>query len=173
MNMDLNHQQRSGTSLSAAEAHLSALIESIQDDIYSVDLDFRIVKFNKVAQERIEENHFGKPLRVGMLPDDYLWPEGAAIWREYYQRALSEGRVREEYQTHTGRTLGLSLSRIVQDGVVTGISVFGKDITAQRAAEKARLEAVKDYQEIFDGAIEGIYRRTMDGKTLVAKTAFV
>ena len=63
---------------------------------------------------------------VGTLPEDYLTPERAAEWRGLYERSLADGTVRLEYQTIDGRTLAVVLNRIVQDGVVTGVSVFGK-----------------------------------------------
>jgi PAS domain S-box-containing protein len=47
-----------------------------------------------------------------------------------------------------------------------------RDITAQKQTEKALLEASKQYQEIVEGAIEGIYRTTLDGRTVSANRAF-
>ena len=45
------------------------------------------------------------------------------------------------------------------------------DITGRKAAEKAREEAERQYREIFEGALEGIYRTSPQGKSLAANPA--
>jgi PAS domain S-box-containing protein len=169
MNMDLTHQ-RSGSSLSAAEAHLSALIESTEDHVWSVDLDYRLVTFNRAFQESIERIYRSR-VAVGKLPKELVSPARVAQWRKLFERALSEGAYRRELALIDGRTLEMSFSRITQEGVTTGIGVFGKDITKRKAAEKAALEAERKYREIITGAIEGIYRTTLEGKALLANPA--
>lgn len=154
----------------ATEAYLSALIDSLEDYIWAVDLDFKMVAFNPVAAHFFER-HFGRPLFPGMRHDEQIPPVFAAKWAEFYQRAISKGPFQTEYTFSDGRTRDLSFSPIIVDGAITGISVFGKDITARKAEEKARLEAERKYREIFDGAIEGIYRTTPEGKYLAANPA--
>ncbi len=43
-----------------AAAHLAALIESTQDLIWSVDLDFRLVSFNKALSEAFARGYGAK-----------------------------------------------------------------------------------------------------------------
>jgi len=38
-----------------AEANLDALIESTEDSIWSVDLDYRLILFNRAMQQSIED----------------------------------------------------------------------------------------------------------------------
>jgi diguanylate cyclase (GGDEF)-like protein/PAS domain S-box-containing protein len=154
-----------------AEANLSALIESTEDLIWSVDLDYRLITFNRALQQTIQ-NTFGVQLAAGMCFHDVLQPERAVLWPPFYQRALSQGPFRVEYSLLVGgRTLDLAFNPIVVDGEKIGISIFGKDITEQKSAEKALQEAEKDLRNIFDGAIEGIFRSSPEGKPLVANRA--
>ena len=153
-----------------AEANLRALIESTGDPIWSVDLNHGLLTFNRVLYDNIEQN-FGVRSAVGMRPEDLLPPERAALWPPLYQRALSEGPFRVEYSLLDGRSLELAFNRIVQDGETTGISVFGKDITERKTAEAALREAEEKYRGIFEGAIEGIYRATPEGRALTANPA--
>jgi signal transduction histidine kinase len=67
--------------------------------------------------------------------------------------------------------LELAFNRIVQDGESTGISVFGKDITERKTAEAALREAEENYRGMFEGALEGIYRASLEGKYLAANSA--
>jgi PAS domain S-box-containing protein len=76
-----------------------------------------------------------------------------------------------EYSLVDGRILELAFNRIVQDGETTGISVFGKDITERKAAEAALREVEQKYRDIFEGALEGIYRTSLEGRILAANPA--
>jgi len=153
-----------------AEANLLALIESTEDLIWSVDLNYRLLTFNSAWHGAFERS-FGVRAVMGMRPEDLLPPARAALWPPLYGRALSEGAFRAEYSLVDGRTLELAFNRIVQDGETTGISVFGKDITERKTAEAALREAEGKYRGIFEGALEGIYRASLEGKYLAANSA--
>jgi PAS domain S-box-containing protein len=153
-----------------AEANLTALIESTEDLIWSVDLNYRLLTFNRAFHDNVQRN-FGIQSAVGMGLEDFLPPARAVLWPPLYERALSEGPFRSEYSLVDGRILELAFNRIVQDGESTGISVFGKDITERKTAEAALREAEEKYRGIFEGALEGIYRTSFEGKNLAANPA--
>jgi PAS domain S-box-containing protein len=153
-----------------AEANLSALMESTEDLIWSVDLDYRLLAFNRAVYETFERS-FGVRTALGMLPGDLLPPDRAALFPPLFNRALTEGPFRVEYSLTDGRSLELSFNPIRQDGRTTGFSVFGKDISKHKAAEGARREAENQYRQIFEGALEGIYQASIQGKVLRANAA--
>ena len=153
-----------------AEANLSALIESTDDLIWSVDLDYRLIAFNSALVQHIEAT-FGFRLAVGMRLHDALPPERAALWPQYFERVLSEGPFRIEYPLILPRILELAFNPIMVDGQTTGVSVFGKDITERKTAEKAQLEAEKRYRAIFDGALEGMFQTSPEARVLAANSA--
>jgi len=153
-----------------AKANLSALIESTEDLIWSVNLDYRLIAFNSAFQKHIEDT-FGVRPEVGMCPEDFAPPERAALWPPIYERVLREGPFRVEYPLLLSRILELSFNPIVVAGGTTGISVFGKDITERKAAESALKEAEKKYRDIFDGALEGIFQASLEGKSMAANPA--
>ncbi len=159
-----------GSMRNQAEANLSALIESTEDLIWSVDRDFRLITFNRAFQQTFETG-FGVTPRVGMCPSDLLPPERAAIFPALFERALSEGAFRTEYSMRDGRTLEMAFNRIVVAGETTGISVFGKDITERKIAEQALLEAETRYRDIFDRALEGMFQTTVEGRVITANHA--
>jgi diguanylate cyclase (GGDEF)-like protein/PAS domain S-box-containing protein len=144
-----------------AAANLSALIESTEDLISSVDLQYRQTTFNRALQKHIERA-FHVRVAVGMRPESFLPPDKATLWVQLYLRALSEGPYRVEYPLTDGRTLELAFNPIVVEGKSTGVSVFGKDITGRKTAEEALKEAERKYRGIFDGAVEGIFQTSAD-----------
>ena len=150
--------------------YLSALINSTEDYIWSVDLDFRIVAFNRATGQPFERL-LGRPLSPGVRHDEQLPPELGAKWVALYQRAISEGPFQTEHTFANGRIRDLSFNPIVVDGAIIGVSVFGKDVTARKAEEKARLEAEGKFREIFNGALEGIFQTSYVGQPLAANPA--
>ena len=153
-----------------AEANLAALIESTDDYIWSVDLDFGLVTLNRAAKRELETS-FGTRPALGMRPEQLLPPELAAEWIQLYERALRTGPFRLEYRFAHGRFVELSLNPIVFDGKMTGVSVFAKNITERKAAENALTVAEKKYRDIFDGALEGIFQTYPDGRPWTANSA--
>ena len=106
-----------------------------------------------------------------MGPEDLLPTDRAALFPPLYQRALIQGPFRAEFPLVDGRTLELSFNLIRQDGRTTGLSVFGKDITERKVAEKPLREAENKYRNIFEGALEGIFRTSLTGQCLGANPA--
>ena len=132
--------------LNQAEANFEALIESTDDLIWVVDLDYRLTLLNSSLRQRFQDS-YGVRLEVGLRIQDFLPPERAAHWAPFYERAISEGPFRTDYVMLDGHTLALSFNPIVIDGKTTGISVFGKDITERKRAEanlSALIESTED-----------------------------
>ena len=145
----------------SAEARLSALIESTEDLIWSVDLDFRLTTFNHAMAQDIEDT-FGVAIAEGQRPHDFLPPERAALWPPYYERAVATGPFRIEYSLAAGRTIEFSFNPIFDDCEAAGVSVFGKDITERKAAEASR----RFLAEIVESSEDGIIAYDLAGTIL-------
>ena len=122
-----------------AAAELAALIESTHDLIWAVNLEYRLVTFNKAYADHIHKN-FGHTAAVGKRPQDLLDLATAANWPPMYERALAEGSFRCEYELPDGRWLKLNINPIQGDGKAIGFSVFGEDITQRKQAFEALQE---------------------------------
>ena len=154
-----------------AAANLYALIESTEDLIWSVDLEYRLITFNQALARHVKR-WFGTVAAIGKDPYDLLPPARAAIWPPLFQRALDHGPYRAEIPFPDDRTAEMSFNPIVVDGVIAGLSIFGKDITVRKAAEASRELAEKKYRSIFEGAVEGMFQISPDSRLLTANPAF-
>jgi diguanylate cyclase (GGDEF)-like protein/PAS domain S-box-containing protein len=132
---DITARKQAEDAFKKTEANLSALIESTHDLIWAVDLDYRLITFNQALQRNIEED-YQIQLAPGMRFHEVLTPERAALWPPFYARVLAEGPFRIEYTRIDGGSMELFFNPILIDGKTTGISIFGKDITEQKLAEK-------------------------------------
>ena len=128
------------------EAYLSALIESTEDLIWSVDLDYRLVLFNRAFAQTTRRN-LDAAVSVGDRPTDLLSAEQAAAWTAFYKRALASGPFRTEYPGENGRVFEMSFNPVVVNGILAGVSVFGKDITVRKRAERELRESRDVLQE--------------------------
>jgi len=163
--------QETGRMRIQAEDNLSALIESSNDPIWSVDRQFRLLTFNSAFQKHLERN-FGVRAAAGMGPGDFPPHAGGDTWAGFYERALTEGPYRTEFRISNGRILELSFNPILIDGRREGVSVFSKDVTQQKESEAALHAAEKRYRDIFDGAIEGMYRTSLTDDSRCVNLAF-
>ncbi|MDR3793722.1 MAG: PAS domain S-box protein [Terracidiphilus sp.] len=118
----------------AAESHLRALIDSTSDVIWSVDLDYRLVTFNKAFADSVQLN-WGVRVQPGMAPSGTLPAEAAGNWISLYKRTLAEGPTTTLVETYDGRCIDVTLSPIFEADKIAGISVIGKNITGQKRAE--------------------------------------
>jgi PAS domain S-box-containing protein len=153
-----------------ATAHLTALIESTQDLIWSVDLKYRLLTYNKVLSSAFARG-FGVKIAAGMTPRDLLPPEKAAFFPPLYEKALREGPCSDEYRLEDGRYLEMTFSPMMEDGRKVGVFVIGKDVTRQKSAEEALRRTAEQYRELFEFAPEAIFRVTREGKTLAMNPA--
>ncbi len=143
-----------------AEASLFAILESSEDPIWSVDLEYRLLSFN-TAMRRHCARKFGAEPQIGMRPQDFP-PKGRGdVWKSFYDRALAEGAFRTELTLSDGRRLECSFNPILVEGMPQGVSVFGKDITERKRAEEALVAAETSYRNLFEHAVEGMFATTM------------
>lgn len=138
-----------------AAAHLFSVIESTEDLIFSVDLEYRLVTFNSAFALHIQKN-WGVTAQAGMAAVDLLAEPRAALWPPLFARAVSDGPYLTEYALRDGRWLELSFHPIVADGAVVGISVFGKDITERKLAEEFRKNSEKRFRTLIEQAPNAI-----------------
>ena len=165
---DVTQRKMMELQLGESQTLLSALVDSTSDMIWSVDSErFGLLTFNRGLSEYFLKER-GLKIEVGMDPGILLpTEEYAETWRTFYRRALEEGSFTTEYPVYTGtRTLLLNLNRLERDGIVFGVSVFGKDITERKRAEEAVKESEAKYRSLYESMMDGYVLVGMDGRIL-------
>lgn len=135
------------------EANLIALIENIQDAIWSVDPEYRIITLNTVFQQRFLAI-YGVELTVGTNVIRCLPIEQQSLWAGYYDRALQGERFSIDAHfivADLPTDIEFSFSPIVSATQhITGVAVFGRNITEHKQAEEALLQAKEQLQAVLD-----------------------
>ena len=141
--------------LQAEQANLKALIENVDGSIWSVDPSYCLLVGNSTFQRDVCRR-FGREVAIG----DFLltwdeFPELMGTWKGWYDRALS-GEIFSveiqqpldspgwvEYRFNPIRSLS---------GAITGVTVFGRDITERKRAEQVIQEQLAEITNYYDNA---------------------
>jgi PAS domain S-box-containing protein len=152
---DISRRKHIETDLLRSHAEMTAILESTNDLIWSVDGDFALVTFNPSFARHLKA-HYGADAKVGERLPDLLPAELGAIWSHHFSKAMAEDPFRLEYRSPEGTTLELSLNPVVLDGSTVGVSVFGKDISERKSSEETLRESERQFQDLFEHMLTGV-----------------
>jgi len=136
---DVTEQVQARRDLEAFKANLQALVENTGDAIWSVDRSRRLITFNTGFSMAVEVRT-GKEPQVGAGAAQCFMPEDVPWYEEMYKKAIA-GRafseLRDEEIGGQVRSYEFSFNPIREAMGITGVAVFGRDVTAQRRTQLA------------------------------------
>ncbi|NTU79322.1 MAG: PAS domain S-box protein, partial [Chloroflexales bacterium] len=150
---DITQRQQAEDALRASQQNLSALIENTDGWIWSVDTQYRLIVANALFQREVSavmgrEAIPGESLVAVDMPQAFL-----DEWRAHYDRALAGEGFSVEMPTRfmaESRTMEYRLSPIRTDaGAITGVTVFGRDITERLRADQALRDIERKLGTLF------------------------
>ena len=136
---DITGRKRLETELHVSEQNLSALINNIDDSIWSIDAEYRLVTFNAIFSQSFAEI-FNQNVKVGDVIIDHLPPDWRAEDIALYDRALAGEKFIIERRYQFGddeRYYEISYNPIRTNDTVSGVAVFSKEITERQRAHIA------------------------------------
>jgi PAS domain S-box-containing protein/putative nucleotidyltransferase with HDIG domain len=143
--------------LNRSVANQAGLIESTDDQIWSVDREYRLITGNGEFLRDMQQV-FGRPLAPGeSILQESLPLEVRKAWQGYFDRALGGEPFAMELQTiliqppqfreyHFNPIIGTA-------GQVLGAAISSRDITERKQAEKSLLE----FRQLMDESHDAIY----------------
>ncbi len=141
---DITERKRLEGELHASEQSLSALINNIDDSIWSVDTEYRLLTFNAVFAQNFEEQYHTH-IKVGDVILDHLPAEWRTEDVALYDRALAGEKFIIERRYHyeaEERYYEISYNPIRTNDEISGVAVFSKDITERQRAHIALQQAM-------------------------------
>lgn len=123
-------------------ANLHSLIENTTDAIWSMDLDFNILVFNSAAS-LLFMKMTGQPMVEGSCLLERLTPAMQTQWREAARRIRNRDRFVQEHDLEWAAgfgTLEIAFHPISTGKSITGMAMFGRDVTERKRLERAALE---------------------------------
>lgn len=136
--------------------------------LFSFDLKYRYITYNKAHRDFIQFN-WGVDIHPGMtIFDIFATDEERTSARAHFDRVLSGESyiLKRNYKRQKGDTRFYENTYIpiIENGTITGATVFAHDITEWSEKE----EEGRKYRSIFDKALEGIFRSTKEGRFIEA-----
>ena len=133
-----------------AQANLTATINNTEVLIWSVDRQFNLITFNIPFFENIKRN-YGVEVKTGSNVFDPLInstdKETKTNWIKNYTRSLA-GEVVTLEESRFGTDFQYSLSPIIEDNLITGVSVFADNVTERNVSNRELAEANKKISEL-------------------------
>jgi PAS domain S-box-containing protein len=136
---DIDERKRLETELHAQGENLAAMINNIDDSIWSIDSSYRLITFNSTFAETFEAT-MGVKVKVGDVLIQHLPEDWRSEDMALYDRALGGEKFIVERRYFFGeeeRYFEISYNPIRADDTVTGVAVFSKDITERQRAHIA------------------------------------
>lgn len=135
------------------QANLDVVLENTRDAVWSVDRYYRILTLNSVFRTQFLLA-YGVELEVGRIITDYLPVAERSLWIDSYDRALQGESFTLEQHFHIADTLvevEFSFNPVIAgEDKITGVAVFGRDITDRKRARQALQEARDQLEAVLD-----------------------
>ena len=136
---DVTEQLQARRDLEAMKANLQALVENTGDSIWSVNRALRLITFNTGFSMAVEVRTGREPW-VGAEPFQ-CFPAGDVAWyEEMYRRSLGGQAFSELRDEEIGgqiRSYEFFFNPIREAMGITGVAVFGRDVTPRRRTQLA------------------------------------
>ncbi|SFC39297.1 PAS domain S-box-containing protein [Flexibacter flexilis DSM 6793] len=154
-----------------SQANLLSLIENTIDNIWAIDESYKLIAFN-TAFSRDFEKYFGHQLTHGDVIINYCKGE----WEGYYTRALSG----EQFFVEIDQIYDEEIQNIEvyfnpisdEQGHVSGVSIFSRDITQRKQAENALRESEVNLVALIENTDDIIFSINANYQILAANSAF-
>lgn len=141
---DISDSIRLQKELSLARANVSSVIENTNDLILSLDMNHVVTVIN-TAGVNFYKLLSGKTLKPGDNYRTVIPADEISSWNDYHQQAMRGKKpifIRNFEIAGKNITIEFSLNPVYADNqIITGISLFGRDITQRTAYEKELLNA--------------------------------
>lgn len=147
---DITQQLSDNKKLTIYEANIKATINNTDIFIWSVDRTYKLLMFNEAFAAHMLKK-YNIMLEVGKSvfqnPDSDIARPLVRKWSEFYRIALSGERLHFEENRH-GIDFQYSLSPIVENNEIIGVSIFANNITEQKLRDKRLADADKKIGEL-------------------------
>ena len=174
--IDVTEKVETKRELLISQSNYSNLISSIDEAVWSVDTNFKVIDFNERASD-LSKQLIGKKLTVGTtLRDFVITPDRYDIWVERYTTALKgEKIITEDLYTISGRKfyVQLTLYPIKEENKTIGITILARNITDQKKAEEEIIISERLFRTLSENAPVGIVKLDMNGQMFYANSYLI
>jgi PAS domain S-box-containing protein len=165
-----------------SKANISALIENTNNLIWSIDSEGRVLAFNAAAAMS-SQSRTGLQPRHGDHVSNFHAKPTLDFFMEAYERALRSERFSAELRLEDDqdRIFEFSFNPILSDStepssngatnIVTGVAVFGKEVTAEREMTRELVDSKANLFSLLENTEDRIWSVDAEGILLTFNSA--
>jgi PAS domain S-box-containing protein len=172
---DMTERRKAGEALRESETMHRLLIDNATDMISRHMPDSTIIYTTPSCERMLG---YRPEEMIGRMAGDFVAPgDMEGVWAAFRaSREAGEDWYRAEFRMirRDGATIWTeTLGKIIRDeqGKVVEVHSVLRDITERKRAEDALHESEERYRMLFENAIEGIFRTTLDGRAIMCNSA--
>lgn len=147
---DITDRLRIERELKRERSRVQAIFNNTDDIVWAVDSDLRVSFFNR-SIETFFKSVFNIDLFKGLNLTDHFGEDENSRWNGWLERCRTGERftIEEEY-IHDGTTINMeiSFSPVAEDGRITGVAMFGRNITERKRMEELLVKAKDKAEEM-------------------------
>ncbi|MDI9866522.1 PAS domain S-box protein [Flectobacillus sp. DC10W] len=172
---NITYEKRLEQSLIKSEAELESLVENIPYGVFSLDLSFRLLKYNGAFRNFWLQKSGAEP-QVGIpLPYEICSVANLVDCDIFFQDAIRGKSTTIERKIEVSNSeqifeISINPSYNTHHDVV-GITVLMNNITSRKQTEQILLENQQRYQSLFDQNPDGVFSLDFEGKFTSANAA--
>ncbi len=153
-------------SLEAQRAHLAFVVASLDDLIFSIDLEGRFVDYHAPTMDQLyvpPEEFLGRRYRE-------VLPSALVVMLDRALATVAAGEVSAQFEHRLdvrGKETWWAVKisrRLGADGEVAGYTVFSRDITEQKRTQAALSEMNDRYRGLVDNLVHVVFSTDLDGR---------
>lgn len=169
---DVTDQKKLLAEITRLQNKQEAIINSTDDLVWSIDTDFRLILANK-AFVKVLSNFTGINIQPGisLLMNEYFPAAFIELWSGLYRKALTGAAFTEDIFTPAGENnpeswAEVRFNPIFENGIVTGVACYSRDITGFKRYEKNILDINQKLVTAQKIGQLGYWELDMDKQTL-------
>ena len=169
---DMTEFKKAEQALRDSEIKYRELVENIDQAIFALDNDGRIVYISPVIEDILR---YKPEEMVGLPYVSFVHPDDLAVAEKQFQDAISGQWYPKEWRIFNKdgqiRWVQSHSKPSVRDGRVVSIQGILSDITERKQADAALRKSEKKYRDLFDNISDCIYTHDLEGRFLSANRA--
>jgi PAS domain S-box-containing protein len=168
LSRDITEQKRAAEELRQSEQKYRAILESVVEGYYEVDLAGNFTFVNDSICQNIG---YSRDELLGMNNRDYMDEQTAKKVLERYAEVYTTGQPARGFDFEvikkdgTKLFISVSISLITDSkGEPTGFRGVVRDITDEKKAEEALRQSEEEYRNLFESATDAVFTTNMQGR---------
>jgi PAS domain S-box-containing protein len=152
---DITECRKTENELYRSRLNLNALVENTTDMISSYDREMRLITWNS-AFENLFRNVLHIEIHEGMSLRDVVAPEESEVWDAWGARGLNGEQFAEQryYVEPFPSIIEVTVFPIVENGVITGVMFFNKNIDDRKKAEVELLRSKANVHALVENTTD-------------------